>query len=140
MNNKKGSIEIVLLLLTVIFIILIMSIILILYIQINSNIYVIKNDLFYIVQNAYFSLDLEELAYNNYSVNIEKLNENIKYLLNLNFPNNIIIYNNIDYDKDNKCLNIDLDLIVEPLVLKDIIKNVRINIKDNIKLKLMEVK
>lgn len=140
MNSKKGNIEIIFLILIILFILLIMCIIFILYIQINSNIYVIKNDLFYIVQNAYFSLNSEELAYNNYDINNDKLNRDIQYLLNLNFPNNKIVYNSIIYDQNDNFVIIDLDLIIEPLILKDIIESFRVNIKDKIKLKLMEVK
>jgi hypothetical protein len=140
MNKKRGSIEMFILSMTIMIMIIILATVFLLYTQINSCIYYIKSDLFYIAQNAYIAVNDEELAYSNYVIDNNLLEKKITYLLRKNYPNYNINVNKVDYDYLNKNILIDINLLVEPLVLNNIIGNINLNIKEKVKLKLMEVK
>jgi len=140
MKSKRGSAEIVILTITVIIMLIILTIIFLLYIQINSCIYDVKSDLFYIAQNAYLAVNNEELAYSYYEINQQILQEKIVQLLKLNHPNYIFYINEIKYEYENNMVLIDINLLIEPIVLNNLIGNISLNFKDKIKLKLMEVK
>jgi hypothetical protein len=139
MNSKKGSVEIFILSITVIIMFIILTIIFLLYIQMNSCIFTIKSDLFYIAQNAYLAADYEELAYSNYEIDDQILEEKIVQLLELNHPNYKFDVNKIEYDHINKKVIIDIILLIKPIVLGNVIEDFSLNIKENVKLKLMEV-
>lgn len=140
MKYKKGSIEITIMMIFIIIICILLTVVYLLYWQVNTVLSSMKVDIFYICQNSYFSLNKEELAYSNYEIDLELLNEKITKLLKLNYYNNNVKINNINYDYKNKEIKIDIDVEIIPLALEQIIGRVKINIKDNIKLKLMEVK
>ncbi|MEG1141229.1 MAG: hypothetical protein RSE41_02020 [Clostridia bacterium] len=136
--NKKGNIEITVLSLFAIVLVILISCVLLLYTEINNTILAVKNDLFYISQNAYFAMDSSEIVYNNYVVDNSKLNEIVSSLIKLNYPNNDITLNKIEY-KDKK-VYVDLNIKLKPVVLSSIIGDINLNIKDEIKLTMMEVK
>lgn len=140
MNRKRGSIEIFILAMIIIFTCIILSAIFLLYIQINSVIYSIKSDLFYIAQNGYIAADYKELAYSNYKIDNKILEEKITELIRLNHPNYKIDINNIAYNQSTNNIIMDIDLVIEPIVLRKIIGDITLNIRENVKLKLMEVK
>ncbi len=140
MKNKRGSIEIIVLTLLIIFIFIILTAIFLLHIQINSCIYNVKSDLFYIAQNAYIAANYSELSYANYQFDNILLKEKIVYLLKLNHPNYKITINEIKYEYVEKSVLIDINILVEPIILNHLIGNINLNIRDNFKLKLMEVK
>ncbi|MDF2865830.1 MAG: hypothetical protein K0R72_648 [Clostridia bacterium] len=140
MKNRRGSIEIVVLTLVIIFIFIILTAIFLLHIQINSCIYNVKSDLFYIAQNAYIAANYNELSYANYEFDNILLNEKIVYLLKLNHPNYKFTINEIKYEYKEKSVLIDINILVEPIILNNLIGNINLNIRDNFKLKLMEVK
>jgi|GEM_PF-2411740 len=140
MNNKKGSVEIFILLISVMIMLIMLVVIFLLYIQINSSVFNVKSDLFYIAQNAYIAADYEELAYSNYQINENVLQEKIIQLLELNHPNYNFVINKIKYEYIDKNVLIDINLLIEPIVLSNLIGNITLNIKENVKLKLMEVK
>jgi len=137
---KQGSVEIFTLSIFIILMFIFLSIMFLLYVQINSCIFSVKNDVFYIVQNGYFSLDEEELVYSNYIVDQSKLTIIVEKLLRLNYPNYIFVINKVEYDTITKSINIDINLKLTPFILKDILGIIDIKIKDNIKLKVMEVR
>jgi len=140
MNSKRGSLEIFILFITVIIMFIILTIIFLLYIQINSCVFNIKSDLFYIAQNAYIAADYEELAYSNYEIDVQILEEKIVHLLELNHPNYKFCINKIEYEYISKNVLIDINLLIEPIILNGLIGNISLNIKESVKLKLMEVK
>lgn len=140
MNSKKGSVEIIILTLTIIFMFIILTITFLLYIQINSCVYNVKSDLFYISQNAVLAVNYDELAYSNYEINDEKLKEKIATLLHLNYPNYNFNVNEIKYECLSNSVLIDIDLHIKPIALRNIIGDITLKIKDNVKLKLMEVR
>lgn len=138
-KNKKGNIEIIFLTCFILATFIILSSIYILYVQINSIIYPIKQDIFYIVQNAYFSINKDKLAYYVYSVDEKILKSKIEELIKLNYPNKNIEISEISYNNDKNTVDIELTLKMDPLILKEKINKISINIKDSIKLKMMEV-
>lgn len=140
MNRKRGSIEIFILAMFIIFTCIILSAIFLLYIQINSVIYSIKSDIFYIAQNGYLAADYQELAYSNYKIDNQILEEKIAQLIRLNHPNYNIDINNIAYNQSTNNIIVDIDLVIEPIVMENIIGDITLNIRENVKLKLMEVK
>ncbi|MDD2376869.1 MAG: hypothetical protein PHD15_05490 [Clostridia bacterium] len=140
MNNKKGSIEIFILTITLMMMFIILTIIFLLYVQINSCVFNVKSDLFYIAQNAYLAVDYKELAYSDYEINEPMLKEKIILLLHLNYPNYNFHINEIKYEHVSKSVLIDINLLIQPIVLNNLIKIFSLNIKENVKLKLMEVK
>lgn len=140
MNNKNGSVEIFILSITIIFMVIILVITFLLYIQINSCIYNVKTDLFYIAQNAILAVDYDELAYSSYEINDEILKEKITTLLHLNYPNYNFYVNEIKYEHLTSSVLIDMNLQIKPIALRNLIGDITLKIKDNIKLKLMEVR
>lgn len=140
MIKNKGSIEIIILTLTIIIMLIMLVIIFLLQIQINSCIYSVKSDLFYIAQNAYIAADHSELVYSNYVIDDKILKEKIAQILKLNYPKYEFIINEIKYQYTDKSIVIDINLLINPIILSRVIGNININIKDNVKLKLMEVK
>jgi hypothetical protein len=140
MNSKKGSVQIIILAITVIIMCIILVAIFLLYIQINSCIYNVKSDLFYIAQNAYIAANSSELAYSNYEIDDELLQEKITEILVLNHPKYKFVVNKIQYEYISNNVLLDINLLVEPIVLNKLIGNISLNIKENVKLKLMEVK
>ena len=136
--NKKGFSSILSILSIAITIIVVIITLFIMYIfQINFEIYKVKKDLFYIVQNVYISLDQNEIIYNNYSFNIEKMEEKIQLLINENLNNseNVKI-ENLSYE--NNYINIKLSISINPII--NIFDKTKIIIEDKIKIKLLEVK
>jgi cell division protein FtsL len=125
---------------TVIIMCIILVAIFLLYIQINSCIYNVKSDLFYIAQNAYIAANSSELAYSNYEIDDELLQEKITEILVLNHPKYKFVVNKIQYEYISNNVLLDINLLVEPIVLNKLIGNISLNIKENVKLKLMEVK
>lgn len=140
MGSKRGNVEIFILSITILLMLVILTSVFLLHIQINTCIYNIKSDLFYISQNAYLAADHEELAYSNYEVNDELLSEKIEYLIKLNHSNYDFYINEIKYDYINKNVLININLLINPIVLKDMIGIISLNIKETVKLRLMEVK
>lgn len=140
MDKRSGNVQVFLLAIIMIILFVILTAIFLLYIQINSSIFGIKNDMFYIAQNAYIAMDYEKLAYSCYEVDQDILKNKITQLLNLNYPNYTLIVNEIYYDYNCNSVHIDINIILKPIALKSIIGDISINVKDNIKLKLMEVK
>lgn len=140
MNRKRGSIEIFILSIGIMIMCIILTAVFLLYIQINSCIYNVKSDLFYIAQNAYIAVNRDELIYSNYVIDNNLLEEKITYLLRQNYPNYNIKINKINYDYLNNNIDLDINLLVEPLVLNKLIGKLNLNIKEKVKLKLMEVK
>lgn len=140
MNNKNGSVEIFILSITIIFMVIILAITFLLYIQINSCIYNVKTDLFYIAQNAILAVDYDELVYSSYEINDEILKEKITTLLHLNYPNYNFNVNEIKYEHLTSSVLIDMNLQIKPIALRNLIGDITLKIKDNIKLKLMEVR
>lgn len=136
-NYKKGNIEILFLTVLIFCIIIIISITYILYIQINTFVYPIKQDLFYIVQNSYMSLNKEKLSYYEYDINQEILNEKVSKIIKLNYNNVDLEY--LKYNKESGNVEIVVVVEIKPFVLSSQIGNIKLKIKDNIKLKMMEV-
>lgn len=134
---KRGSIETFFIAILFILMIIAMSVIYILYIQINTYIYPIKQDIFYIVQNAYMSLNKEKLSYYEYDINEFELNERITELMNLNYNN--VNVEKIEYNENSNEIEIIVLVNFKPILLTNQIGNVKLRIKDTIKLKMMEV-
>lgn len=137
-TNKKGNIEILFLTLIVFFLIVIFSVLYILYVQINTFVYPIKQDLFYIVQNAYLSLNKDELSYYNYDIDEDVLNDKVAQIINLNYDNVNLV--SLKYNKITRNVDIIVNIKIKPVVLSNKIGDINLKVKDNIKLKMMEVK
>ena len=137
-KNKKGSIEIIFLFIIVTILIIITFCIYILYIQITTQVTPIKQDMFYIVQNAYFSLNKESLEYNDYKIDNYKLYNKVNDILISNHPE--VTLEKIYYYSIENCVYVEITVIVKPIVFKDYIGNIKLKIKDTIKLKMMDVK
>ena len=137
MNSKKGHIEIIFL----VFSLLIMSILLfcvyILHTQITTSIVPVKQDLFYIVQNSFMSLKENSLEYNEYDVDETLLKEQVSSILERNYSNCKL--DNIEYDMNNKTVHVEVIANVKPVVLNRYLGNLNLRISDDIKLKMMEV-
>lgn len=136
--RKRGNIEIIFLIFIITILILISFIIYILYTQIVSYIVPIKQDLFYIVQNAYFSLNQSSLEYGDYIMDNEKLKNKVNQVIKANYPKAKLI--SIYYDYNENKVHIEIMVEINPIVLKNNIKDIKLKIKDVIKLKTMEVK
>lgn len=137
MNKKNGHIEIIFLL----FILIIMSIFIfslyILHTQIATSIIPIKQDLFYIVQNSYLSLQESNLEYNQYIIDNALLKERVGSILEKNYSNCRL--ENISYDLNNNSVHVEVIASIKPVILDGYIGNLNLNIKDDVKLKMMEV-
>lgn len=140
MKNKKGSIVLIFLSLTFIIFIIFFSIIYILYIQINIQTYKVKQDIFYIVQNAYISLNQDNLQYYNYKINSDILNQKIASIIKLNYAKENVVIKELKYNEKNNKVHIELILKVKPLAFLEVIKEANIILKEDVKLKNMEVK
>lgn len=138
MKNRKGSIEIVFLTFIICIFIILSFIVYILYVQITTYVIPIKQDLFYIVQNSYFSLNQNKLEYEDYIVNNNELRKRVHKILSINHPE--VILSNIYYNYNNNKIYVEIIINIKPIVLGEYIKNIKIKIKDTIKLKMMEVK
>lgn len=138
MKNKKGSIEIIFFILIITILIILAFIIYILYVQITTYIVPIKQDLFYIVQNSYFSLNQNNLEYEDYMVDNNELKNKVNQILNINHPEATL--SSIHYNYNENKIYVEVILKIKPIVLGNYIGNVKIRIKDIIKLKMMEVK
>jgi len=136
-NYKKGSVELLFLTILFFFIIILTSVTYILYVQINAFVYPIKQDLFYIVQNSYMSLDKEKLSYYEYDIDQEVLNEKVSKIIKLNYNN--VDLEDLKYNKESGNVEIVVVINIKPLVLSSQIGNIKLKIKDTIKLKMMEV-
>ncbi|MEG2348102.1 MAG: hypothetical protein RSB67_00450 [Clostridia bacterium] len=113
---KKGNIEIIALTFFVLVILIIIFLFFSLYIQINSFIYPIKQDLFYIVQNAAISMNEKELSYYNYLVDENTLKKKIEKIIEKNYGAKVKL-SEISYDKQDNKVNIEVYVIVDPIVL-----------------------
>lgn len=134
---KKGNIEVTFLSMIFVFLIIVLMTVYFLHMQINLQIYPIKQDIFYIVQNSYFSMDINELAFNNYVVDEKILKEKIQNLININYDN--VVIEQLEFDKNIKKVKIKLKVSVSPIILKNYIGDINIMIYDEIKLKTMDV-
>lgn len=134
---KKGNIEVTFLSMIFVFLIIVLMIVYFLHMQINLQIYPIKQDIFYIVQNSYFSMDINELAFNNYVVDEKILKEKIQNLININYDN--VVIEQLEFDKSIKKVKIKLKVSVSPIILKNYIGDINIMVYDEIKLKTMDV-
>lgn len=134
---KKGNIEVTFLSMIFVFLIIVLMTVYFLHMQINLQIYPIKQDIFYIVQNSYFSMDINELAFNNYVVDEKILKEKIQNLININYDN--VVIEQLEFDKSIKKVKIKLKVSVSPIILKNYIGDINIIIYDEIKLKTMDV-
>ncbi len=134
---KKGNIEVTFLSMIFVFLIIVLMTVYFLHMQINLQIYPIKQDIFYIVQNSYFSMDINELAFNNYVVDEKILKEKIQNLININYDN--VVIEQLEFDKNIKKVKIKLKVSVSPIILKNYIGDINIIIYDEIKLKTMDV-
>ena len=134
---KKGNIEVTFLSMIFVFLIIVLMTVYFLHMQINLQIYPIKQDIFYIVQNSYFSMDINELAFNNYIENEKILKEKIQNLININYDN--VVIEQLEFDKNIKKVKIKLKVSVSPIILKNYIGDINIMVYDEIKLKTMDV-
>ena len=134
---KKGNIEVTFLSMIFVFLIIVLMTVYFLHMQINLQIYPIKQDIFYIVQNSYFSMDINELAFNNYVVDEKILKEKIQNLININYDN--VVIEQLEFDKKIKKVKIKLKVSVSPIILKNYIGDINIMVYDEIKLKTMDV-
>ena len=134
---KKGNIEVTFLSMIFVFLIIVLMTVYFLHMQINLQIYPIKQDIFYIVQNSYFSMDINELAFNNYVVDEKILKEKTQNLININYDN--VVIEQLEFDKNIKKVKIKLKVSVSPIILKNYIGDINIMVYDEIKLKTMDV-
>lgn len=137
MKNKKGYVELIFLMLATLLIITITFCGYMIYVQITTYFIPLKQDLFYIVQNAYFSLNKDNLEYNEYLVDNNLLFNRIDTVLKSNY-NNCSLYS-IKYNNINNSIDLTISVNMEPVVLKTIIGKLKFKINDNIKLKTLEV-
>lgn len=136
--RKQGNIEIIFLLFVTVILIILSFSLYMLYTQIVTYIIPIKQDLFYIVQNSYFSLNQNDLEYSTYYIDSNKLRDKVNDILNINYDNCKL--KNIYYNYDKNKVFIEINVNIVPVVFKNKIGNFNITIKDEIKLKTMEVK
>ena len=136
--NKKGFSNILIVFTIFIIIsIIVIGLFIIYMFQINFEVYKVKKDLFYIIQNTYISLDKEELKYNRYVFDIDNMRKNTEELLSKNLINDT----NIEIEKfeyKNNIVSIVLNIKLKPII-KFINNEINIRVKENIKVKLMEV-
>lgn len=138
MRKTSGNVEIIFLMFIFSILIIVSFILYTIYVQINTYIIPIKQDLFYIVQNSYFSLSQSNLEYNDYAVDNNKLKDRVSKILKLNYPN--VTLNNINYNYSENKVYVEVIVNVNPVVLSNYIGNIKIKMKDVVKLKMLEVK
>lgn len=137
-KEKKGTIEILAIsIMMLVFIIVFVSVYL-LYLQINTYVYPIKEDIYYIVQNSFLSLNKEELAYANYSIDEELMFKKVNTILKLNYKD--VELKKLKYDKNDNYVDVEMIINIKPVIMRDTIGDIKLNIKDKVKIKLMEVK
>ncbi|MDD3303456.1 MAG: hypothetical protein PHP54_00890 [Clostridia bacterium] len=136
-HNKKGNIELVFLSIIFTILIIILMSFYFLSMQINAQVYPIKQDLFYLVQNSYLSMDIEELAYNNYIIDEDILRNKIQNLISKNHKN--VVIESLQYDQRINKVKIRIKVTIKPIILKKQIGNIMLTIYDEIKLKTMDV-
>lgn len=135
--RKKGSIEILCLTLFMTIMILITGTLYFLYMQINGQVISIRKDIFYIVQNAFFSLQSEELAYENYVIDQTVLTERIATLITKSYHQ--VKIEEIQYNEREKKVEITLQMTVTPVLLSSKIGKIPLLLHEKIKLRNMEV-
>lgn len=96
----------------------------------------VKSDLFYIVNNSYISFDNQELAYNNYILDLEDMKYNIEKLLESNLDTNITI-EEIEYENTNLFIKVKVGF--EPVIKLNDMEYIFLTIEDNIKLEMLGV-
>ena len=138
MVNKKGFITYFLVIFALIVIIILSSVNLI-YLQMTNKITSLKKDLFYIVQNTYMMFDKNELSYDKYVVDNNKLKEKIEELLILNYPKDNIVIESVKYNAEENLVYISVKVEFKPVIFNKIFKDKYINISRKIKIKTMEV-
>ena len=138
MVNKKGFITYFLVIFALIVIIILSSVNLI-YLQMTNKITSLKKDLFYIVQNTYMMFDKNELSYDKYVVDNNKLKEKIEELLILNYPKDNIVIESVKYNSEENLVYISVKVEFKPVIFNKIFKDKYINISRKIKIKTMEV-
>lgn len=151
MNKKTGIITIFL---TIGIMIIIMGLFVITIIFASTNITVqrIKEDLVYIVTNGINAYDKEELATENYNVDIYKLKADIEFIMNKNYINNKsmirkvevtkieVVYEKQEIEKsDFKVPFVKIQILVKIAPIFNILKNeYSIFVEEKIKLALLE--
>ena len=138
MVNKKGFITYFLVIFALIVIIIFSSVNLI-YLQMTNKITSLKKDVFYIVQNTYMMFDKNELSYDKYVVDNNKLKEKIEELLILNYPKDNIVIESVKYNSEENLVYISVKVEFKPVIFNKIFKDKYINISRKIKIKTMEV-
>ena len=138
MKRKTGNVEIIFLMFIITVLIIFSFVIYVLYVQITTYIIPIKQDVFYIVQNSYLALNQNNLEYDDYVINSNELEHKVNVILKKNHPEAKVITILYDYNKNK--VYIEIVINIKPIVLGDYIGNMNIKIKDEIKLKMMEVK
>ena len=138
MVNKKGFITYFLVIFALIVIIIFSSVNLI-YLQMTNKITSLKKDVFYIVQNTYMMFDKNELSYDKYVVDNNKLKEKIEELLILNYPKDNIVIESVKYNAEENLVYISVKVEFKPVIFNKIFKDKYINISRKIKIKTMEV-
>lgn len=138
MNGKRGNIYIISVSLFIVVLVFLTFTILMLNIQINSKIYSVKQDLFYIVQNSLLSLNNNDLALSYYDIDQQKLFDRISIIINKNY-NGTVTLDKVVYNKVQNKVYIEVILKLKPIVFENRIKEVKLKIKDEVKLKLLEI-
>ena len=111
----------------------------VIYMQIDIQLGTLKEDLDLIVRScAYKNVNMEKLKYFEYEFNIDKMKEDVSYLLRENYTNDIKLLR-LSYDYSNNYFDISLEIKFISLI-KIMKKNgLNILINKQIKFKLMEV-
>ena len=134
---KRGGIEIIFIQFIIIFMLIFMFCIYMVYTQVLTYVIPPKQDLFYIVQNAYFSLNKEELEYGKYIAKESLLSQKVEEILKYNYDYCDLNY--IEYDSKRNIVKVEIFVNIDPIILKGKIKNLKIKIKEDIKIKMMDV-
>lgn len=138
MKTKRGNVEIIFMLIVIILLFVLTFSVYILYIQITTYVIPVKQDIFYIVQNAYLSLNKDGLEYSDYEINNYNLTKRVNEILKLNYPKCEL--KTIYYIKSSNRVHVQVCVNIKPIILSGYIGDLKLNITDNIKLKMMEVK
>lgn len=137
--NKKGNIYIVFISICVILQILIFTGCFLIFMQVNDQVYRVKQDIFYIVQNSYLALSQENLAYSNYTIDNYALTQKVNDILNLNYSDKSVEIKKLKYNLKTNRVEISYLIKIKPVALESLIGNINLNLKEEIKLKGMEV-
>lgn len=136
--NKKGNVLIISLFLFFILILLTIFGICILYVQLHIQVYSVKNDLFVKSKSLVNYFDKEALAVYNYKVDSKDLKEKLNALMIKTHDN--VNVRNVQYDKNSNCLIIYFEIRIKPVVFYSKIGFLNLEVKEKIKLKMMEYK